>query len=87
MRTTAYCAEAGLTDLAMIHDSFGTHAGNAAALSTLLRRAFIDQYTEVDVLATFRDEIAAQLPEELRQLLPELPTKGSLNLEAIMDSD
>jgi DNA-directed RNA polymerase len=86
MRTVAYCLDAGLTDFAMIHDSYGTHAGTAETLRDLLRRAFVDQYSG-EVLADFKQQLADQLPESLAAELPELPPSGSLDLEGVMHSE
>ena len=69
----------GITDLAVIHDSFGTHAANANRLSLILRETFVAQYTP-NVLARFRDELVAQLPPEVAAELPELPPLGDLDL-------
>lgn len=76
------CAEQGITSLAVIHDSFGTHAANAGALSETLRETFIQQYS-VDRLAMFREELVNQLPPELAAEVPEVPTRGPLDLNAL----
>lgn len=86
MRTVMYCVEEGLEDFAMIHDSYGTHAGNAGILRKQLVEAFIDQYTP-NVLERFRDELLEQLPPELAAQLPELPKMGDLDLEEIRHSE
>jgi DNA-directed RNA polymerase len=86
MRTVAYCVDTGLTDFAMIHDSYGSHAGAAETLRDLLRRAFVDQYSG-EVLEDFKAQLAAQLPEALAAELPELPPSGSLDLEGVMHSE
>jgi DNA-directed RNA polymerase len=86
MRTVAYCLDAGITDFAMIHDSYGSHAGAAEDLRNLLRRAFVDQYSE-EVLADFKQQLANQLPAELAKELPELPPCGTLDLEGVMHSE
>lgn len=77
--------ENGLTDWAVIHDSFGCHAADVDMLNACIREAFIEQYTP-DVLARFRDEIAASLDPEQAADLPALPSKGSLDLDAVRDS-
>jgi len=84
-RTVNYCLDAGITDFAMVHDSYGTHAGNADALSMLLRRAFVDQYSGA-VLEDFRKQIEQQLPEKLVKKLPPTPPMGTLDLEGVMTS-
>jgi DNA-directed RNA polymerase len=86
MATINACAGQGITSFAMVHDSYGTHAGNIDVLAYELRRAFVDQYSK-DVLGTFREQLAAQLPPELAAKIPPLPPTGKLDLEAIMDSE
>lgn len=73
---------AGIESLAVIHDSFGTHAANTDALIGILRDTFVDQYRP-DLLAKFREEIIAQLPEDWKDLVPPPPPTGSLDLEDI----
>ncbi|KQW02238.1 DNA-directed RNA polymerase [Rhizobacter sp. Root1221] len=86
MRTVLFCAEDGMKDFAMIHDSYGVHAGLAAQLRDNLREAFVAQYSD-PVLEQFRDQLAEQLPEELRQELPELPPMGTLELAQVRQSE
>lgn len=86
MRTVLFCAQDGVEDFAMIHDSYGVHAGKASLLRDNLRAAFIEQYSE-PVLEQFRDALAAQLPEEMRGQLPPLPPMGDLDLEQVRHSE
>ena len=83
--TVNKCLEAGVTSLAMIHDSYGTHAADADTLSEQLREAFIEQYSG-DVLGVFIENLRQQLPEELMKQLPERPTPGKLELAGVRDS-
>jgi len=76
------CREEGIGHLAMIHDSFGTHAANTARLSAILRDTFVEQY-EGDVLGDFHAELKEQLGEELAAKLPEPPKSGNLDLNLI----
>jgi DNA-directed RNA polymerase len=85
MSTVALGINEGLTNWACIHDSFGTHACDVDVLHACIREAFIEQYTP-NVLEKFREEVAAQLPPELAAKLPELPSTGALDLEAVRDS-
>ena len=73
---------AGIAYLALIHDSFGTHAARTDELAQILRDTFVDQYTP-DVLAKLREEVAAQLPANLAAALPEPPERGTLDLEIV----
>ena len=76
----------GVTDFAMIHDSYGCHAGYASLLRDNLRQAFVDQYSK-PVLDNFRNELLEQLPPELQEMLPELPPMGDLDLEQVKHSE
>lgn len=73
------CRGEGIMHLAVIHDSFGTHAANAGALSELLRETFIEQYTP-NVLERFREEVLAQLPEAQAALMPPMPAMGDMQM-------
>lgn len=86
MATILKCKEHGINSLAMIHDSYGTHAANAGMLSLLLRECFVEMYSK-PVLENFRNEVAKQLPEEMVAELPPVPPMGSLELEAVLESD
>jgi len=85
MATVNGCARAGVTDISVVHDSFGVHAADVPVLEDVLRETFIEQYRG-DVLKDFRDEIAEQLPPELVDALPPVPEKGNLDLEKVRDS-
>lgn len=84
-KTVARCHAEGLRSFSLIHDSYGTHAGNAWAMAQFLREEFVRMYSDHDVLANFRDEIAAMLcvPSED---LPQLPPKGTLDLSQVLES-
>lgn len=86
MRTVLLCSQDGMEDFAMIHDSYGCHAGHADLLRDNLRQAFVDQYSQ-PVLQKFRDELAEQLPPELVAELPPLPPMGDLDLEQVKNSE
>ena len=86
MRTVSMCADAGITSLAMVHDSYGCHAGRAEELNRLLRRAFIEQYSG-NVLDDFRQQLIEQLPEDKRDSIQPLPEMGTLDLTAVERSE
>lgn len=86
MLTVVRGKQAGLSSFAMIHDSFGTTAGETEQFYHIVREAFIEMYTEVDVLREFRDELAGQLSEKLRGNLRELPETGALDLSRVAES-
>lgn len=87
MLTVVAAREAGITDLAVIHDSFGAHASEIDRLSTILRETFVAMY-EGDPLGQFRADLEAQLVphQKLIDGLPPLPPKGDLDLRHILDA-
>lgn len=82
--TVARCHAEGIRSFSLIHDSYGTHAGNSWALARFLREEFVRMYGDHDVLQEFGQEILAMLPEGTK--LPPLPPKGSLDLLQVLES-
>ncbi len=74
----------GVTDFAMIHDSYATHAADTESLSVALRYAFVHQVYNTDLLKTFADEVSVLLGEN--QKLPEIPSSGSLDISLVEQS-
>ena len=87
-RTINMCSEDGIRHLSFIHDSYGTHAANTGRLAYWLREAFIEQYTQVDVLQEFYEDMMRQLEfyPELKEKLPKPPQKGTLDLAQVRES-
>ena len=77
--------EAGVTDFAMIHDSYGTHAGNVELMQQVTREQFVKLHSE-PLLENFRNEVLAALPEKFHKDVPAVPASGSLNLKAVLNS-
>ena len=75
------CSNYKIDSFQMIHDSYGTHAHNTPKLAKLLREAFVEIYTENDVLAQFRSSALEVLDE-----VPEPPKRGTLDLNQVLDS-
>lgn len=75
--TTARMAnEIPNVSLAMIHDSFGTHAADTGVLFNALRDEFVKMYRNNDPLQDFADKYN----------LPSPPDKGKLDLEEVRKS-
>ncbi len=87
MLTVLAAAEAGIRDYALIHDSFGAHAGHCSAWSALIRRSLVDLYEGFDPCAAVRDAAWAVLSPAGRAGLPPLPERGRLDLTAILAAD
>ena len=75
------CINENIDAFAMIHDSYGTHANKTPQLAKLLREAFVEIYTDNDVLTQFRSSALEVLDE-----VPEPPKRGTLDLNQVLDS-
>ena len=87
MAVAVAAKEQGIDALAVIHDSFGTHAAKTDHLASILRETFIAQY-ETDPLGRFREDLMDQLQHHpaLKEHIPPLPPKGALALEGVRDA-
>jgi DNA-directed RNA polymerase len=88
MSTVNHGSENGIQAWSVIHDSFGTHACRVSLLNAVLREAFVQQYSNTNLLAKFRDEMAAQLAAANAHDfdLPEVPEMGTLDIEQVRQS-
>jgi DNA-directed RNA polymerase len=73
----------GITAFALIHDSYGTHAGNTTLLSVVLRDQFVRMY---------QDDWLRKTAEDVRSYAPDVPIleppeRGSLDIGAVRDSE
>lgn len=73
----------GIDNIAVIHDSFGTHACNTESLRTALLDSFVDMYQEHDVLQDFLDHNESRLMQEIKV---EVPGEMGLDLESVRTS-
>jgi DNA-directed RNA polymerase len=73
--TTVAAAVEGMS-LAMIHDDYGTHAADAAKLYRIIREVFVAMYEGCSPLEDFAASYG----------LPSPPTKGTLDLKAVLSS-
>lgn len=82
--TVCHLVDEGVTSIAVIHDSFGTHADNTAKLRHALKSEMVGMYSEGNALQKLLDE------HEERWLVEtgiEVPEQGNFDLNEIMDSD
>jgi len=66
----------------MIHDSFGTYAGQAETLSVQTRNSFVDMYTENDVFKNLQDAAEEQGATNVPPL-PVTPKEDLFDLEDV----
>jgi DNA-directed RNA polymerase len=76
--TAAAAADRGISNLAMIHDDYGTHAYHAEELFHLIRECFVTMYETSDPVADLR----AKYP-----YLDEPPSRGTLDIRDVRKSD
>jgi DNA-directed RNA polymerase len=86
MLTVVRAKQAGIDNFAMIHDSFGTTAGDVEQLYHVVREAFVEMYSEIDVIESFRDEMVQQLSDENILKMDVLPKRGTLDLNKVCES-
>lgn len=71
------------TSFCMIHDSFATHAADSSLLADSIRQAYYETFKD-PILKDIIEDITANLPEENREDIPELPEMGLLDVEDIL---
>lgn len=86
MLTVCACVDKGVNAFAMIHDSYGVPAGHGSIMFTTVREVFVSTYTENDVLQDLHDHICNLLSPKMLKDLPEVPTKGNLDLDCAKES-
>lgn len=82
--TVCHLVDEGVTSIAVIHDSFGTHADNTAKLRHALKTEMVGMYSEGNALQKLLD---AHEERWLVETGIEVPEQGSFDLNEIMDSD
>ena len=73
----------GITDFAVVHDSFAVRAQDAEVLHRSITTAAAVMFSE-DWLAKFKQEVETYLPPDIR--LPELPQYGTLDPACVRES-
>lgn len=77
------CISQGINSIAVIHDSFGTHAGRTEELRYNLLKTFTDLYKFNDPLADFLLDCEEIMGDEIEA---DLPLKGDLDINEVMES-
>ena len=84
MRTVNTCVDHGISQFAMVHDSYGAHSPELPRMQEILRHEFYAMYEENDVLDDLRDHAITTLGHDN---LPDCPSRGSLDLKQVLKSD
>lgn len=77
-------AEKGNNNFFMIHDSFGTDIEHAEDLFKAIRTELVNMYKGHNYLEKWLADVEYLLPEEKE--IPQMPTKGNLNLDDVVNS-
>lgn len=85
--TVSAASERSITNFAVVHDSFGTHACDIPELAKVIRQEFVDMYSENDVLQDFYDSNRSQITEKFEHEIPLMPERGSLDLQGILENE
>ena len=70
---------------AVVHDSFGTHAGDAATLGKVLREEFVRMYAEASPLEDMLESARRCVP--IGTELPSVPSPGSFDLNEVLRAE
>lgn len=81
--TVARAAELGLTEFALVHDSFGTTAADMDTFYGAVRAAFVAMYRDHDVLAEFAEDVSGVLEQGA---LPDRPKAGNMSIDSVLAS-
>lgn len=82
--TICALVDQGITDIAAVHDSYGTHAANMDIMARTLREQFVGMYRD-DLLGKFLEQVGRLAPEGAA--LPPTPAKGELDINSVLQSE
>lgn len=78
--------EEGITDLLLIHDSFGCLPTDMPRFVQIVRETFVEQYENNDPLQDLHDRALGVLSEKGKKKLKPPPAKGSFDLSMVLES-
>jgi DNA-directed RNA polymerase, mitochondrial len=85
--TVNAAVQEGITNLAVVHDSFGCLAPQAGRFRNIIREQFVAMYENHDVLKEVLEECKRVLTVHNHQHLPPLPVYGPLDLQQTLGAD
>jgi len=84
MLTVLASQEQDISSFSLIHDSFGTHAGNTTKFFQIIREAFVEMYENYDPFEEIRYQTEKALEDKTKT--PEVPARGNLDLTQVINS-
>jgi DNA-directed RNA polymerase len=85
--TVSRALSEGITDFAVVHDSFGVHACDVERFSRIIREEFVAMYQDHDVLTEFLATAEPLIAEEFKGEMPPIPQMGTLDLQGILSNE
>jgi len=79
------CKRAGINSFMTVHDCYGVHAADTDLSAKFLREAFVEVYRE-PILENFTADVLSEIETDDNEL-PELPSKGNLDIEEVLKSE
>lgn len=84
MLTVLEAHEVGVNHFSLIHDSFGTHAGNTTKFFQIIRETFVQMYEEYDPLEEIHRATLKAADDKAK--VPQPPVRGPLDIRGVIDS-
>lgn len=84
-RVAMALSAAGIDSMGMIHDSYGTHAGNIDALHRILRKEAVAMFSNDWLRQVFHAGLVSIAPEGVE--LPEPPKPGDFDITELLDAE
>ena len=87
MLTVLRCADHGVADLMVVHDSYATTCGNADVMRDAARDAMVEMYDGYCLYSDLLEQCKARHPDPDNVEWPEIPAKGDLDITKVRESD
>jgi len=75
-----------ITQIALVHDSFGCLAADATRWNEIIREQFARLYSDFDVLGEVRHQALKDITEANAHRIPDVPVRGTLDINQIKQS-
>ena len=76
----------GISQFAVVHDSFGTLACDMDMLGACIRTSFVHMYEDHDVLEELRQRVVDVVGPRMEKGLQHVPHKGKLDIQGVLES-
>lgn len=87
LMTVRHAAMKGVKDFFLIHDSFATVPGDTWLIYDAIRYSFVNMYEDWCLYSSILEEVKQQIPLSSVDNLPEIPVKGDLDINVVLNSE